>query len=169
MSTRKIEDIINEILTGDIHRNALDFAAYLRVNDVSLDDSDNNFWNGVYKDKGVCCINIYVSDKHGMCFDIFMEPPRSWITSLDGEINNENMISSVDERTKKIVWANIRPCDPTCGGGCSLKRIGILGKEFENVCKSILGIYNPNAETVDCMKRIIDGLKSDILVNAKST
>ncbi|MCL2641473.1 MAG: hypothetical protein FWD53_11545 [Phycisphaerales bacterium] len=58
MSKKRIEDVINGILMGDAQKNARDFVAFLRSNDVTLNDSDNSFWNAVYHGKGLCVINI---------------------------------------------------------------------------------------------------------------
>ena len=155
-NTRKIEDVANEILKGDVQSNVLDFVGYLRANDIALDDSKNYFWNAVYKDKGLCVINISVSDEYGMCFDTFINDlPSAWETAPDSV--------EIDERTKEILWANVRPHDPTCHGKCSPGSSKIIfGKAFDNLCSSFLGIYNPDAETVNCMKKIMSGLKNDI-------
>ena len=152
----KIEDVANATLKGDMQRNVLDFVDYLRANDVMLDDSKNYFWNAVYKDKGLCVINISVSDEYGMCFDTFINNlPIAWKNSSDS--------AKIDERTKEIILANLRPHDPTCHGKCSPgSNKVIFGKIFDNLCSSFLGIYNPDTETVDCMKKIIGGLKADI-------
>jgi len=174
MTKRKIEDVINDFHVGDDKealdslKNALDFVAYLRAKNVVLGDSDNNFWDGKYENETVCVINTYVSDEYGICFDTFMAPPHSWTTSYEDEHNKDDAVFPMDEHTKEIVWKNIRPCDPTCGGRCSPgKKLRILGKGFEKVCKCILGIYSLDAETVDCMKKMVDGRISDILTKTK--
>jgi len=163
MSNRKIEDVINDVLTGDAQRNALDFITYLRTNDVTLDDSDNYFWNGVYKGEGLCVINIAIYDDHSS-FDIFIKDlPNTWKNWPDGKKSDKCVDLPVDERTKEIVWANVRPHDPTCHGKCSPgSSKKILGKEYDNLCSSALGLYDPDTETVDCMKRIISARKNDI-------
>ena len=169
MSKRKIEDVINEFQIGsdteakDFVKNALDFIAFLKTNNVALGDSDNNFWDGKYENNVVCTISTYVSDEYGICFDTFMAPPHSWMTSFDDECSRDDTAFSMNERTKEIIWKNIRYCDPTCGGKCSPgKQISILGKEIEKVCKCILAIYFLDAETVECMKKMVEGRIRDI-------
>ena len=149
MSKRRIEDVVNEALKDDAQRNALDFVAHLKTIGVTLDDSDNYFWNAVYKGKGMCVINV---DTEHTSFDIFVNDfPVAW----------EN--GPVDERTKEIVWANVRPHDPTCHGKCSPgSRKVIFGKTFDNLCRSFLGIYTPDAKTTACTIKLMDGLKNDI-------
>jgi hypothetical protein len=155
-----IEDIIREKLTGDVQKNALDFVAYLRANEIEIppNEPDGDFWNASYKGEGVCVINLPAVYENHVGFDTFINDlPDAWKNSPD-----------MDERTKEIVWANVRPHDPTCHGKCSPgSRKIIFGKVFDNLCGSFLGIYSPNAETVDCMKKIIGGLKSDILADSK--
>jgi len=149
----QIDNIIKEKLTGEAQKNALGFVGFLRAKGVMLNDSDNYFWNAEYKGEGLCVINIAVYDDHAS-FDTFINDlPNSW--------------NPVDERTKEIIWANVRPHNPTCHGKCSpgSSRV-ILGKQFDNLCSSALGFYGPDAETVDCMKKIIDGLKDDIIGKA---
>jgi len=150
---RKIEDVINAKLTGEAQKNALAFVAHLEANGIPLGKSNNYFWNATYKGKGLCVINIAIYDDHSS-FDIFInELPSAW----------EREDFPVDERTREIIWANVRPCDPTCRGKCSPGSSKIIfGKQFDNLCGSFLGIYDPDAETVDCMKKIIDGLKNDV-------
>ena len=51
MSEKLIENVINEILSGDSQKTALDFAAFLRANEISLDynpdESESKpIWNG---------------------------------------------------------------------------------------------------------------------------
>ena len=144
---KTIEDIIRELLKGDEQKNALDFVAHLRVSGIEIPRHapDSYFWNPEYKGEGMCVLNI-TSDENGHYFDVFIQNlPDTWVT---GE--------TIDQRTKEIVWANIRRCDPTCHSKCSPgSRATICGKEFDGLCSSRLGIYSPNAETVECMKKII--------------
>ena len=153
MSMKRIEDVINDVLKGEAQTNALEFIAYLRAVDAVIGDSDNYFWHPTYKGKELCAINIEINDD-GASFDTFVNSlPIAWTAEGSGEHVD------VDERTKEIVWANVRPCEITNCGGCSPGiSINILGKQFNNLCGSFLGIYAPDAETVECMKKIVDGL-----------
>jgi len=153
MALRMIEDVIAERFSGDMQKNALEFIAHLRASDIVLNDSDNYFWNGEYKGKGVCVINIELSND-GASFDTFINAlPDAW----------DNNSASISERTKEIIWANVRPCDPSCdcGNKPTIDKI-IFGKECGKLCGSFLGIYDPDAETFSVMKRIVTGLKNDI-------
>ena len=52
---------------------------------------------------------------------------------------------------------------PTTSGTHNIRGISkvILGKEFNNLCGSFLGIYDPDADTINSMKKLVDGLISD--------
>ncbi|MCL2546449.1 MAG: hypothetical protein FWE06_04555 [Oscillospiraceae bacterium] len=156
----KIEDIINEVLMGEARKNALDFVEYLQTNGAQFSDSDNFFWNPTFNEKALFTINIAIYNDGAASFDTFINIlPSAW--------ENESAAALEDERTKEILWANVRPCVITDCKNCSpgYEKI-ILGKEFNNLCGCFLGIYGPDAETFTCMKKIFDGIKSDIIENA---
>jgi hypothetical protein len=75
----------------------------------------------------------------------------------------------LDEQTKKIAWKNIDFC---LSGGCCNDNMGkrkvIFGKEFDNVCIAILRFNNPNAEAVECLKKMVEIRKTDILRDVQS-
>jgi len=152
---KKIDDVINEVLKSDARKNALEFVEYLQVNGVTFPESDNNFWDVDYSEKRLFTINIEINDDDGTSsFDTFVWfLPDVW----------ENDCESTPERTKEILWANVRPCEITDCGKCSpgISK-NLFGKEFNNLCKNFLGIYNPDAGTVAFMKEIFDGIKNDI-------
>jgi len=148
-----IEKAITDHLKGEAQKNAHDFIAYLKVNDVAFHESDNNFWHPTYKGKDLFTLNVEVNDD-GASFDMFINLlPSEW----------ENAQYPIEERTKEIIWKNVRPCEITGCGNCSpgISK-NIFGKVFNNLCGSFLGIYNPDAETYNCLKKLFDGLKNDI-------
>ena len=165
---RKIEDVINEVHKDMSQKNALEFVEYLKANNAKFHDSDNYFWHPTYKDKELCIINIKINDDGIATFYmLFNNFPSAWITSSVGENNSDCIEFSENECTKKIVWANVRPCEITGCGDCSP---GIcktfFDKEFKNLCGYFLEFKNPNLKTMELMKRMIDEIKSDILKNA---
>ena len=44
MSEQKFEHVINEALTGDTQRNALEFAAFVRANEISCVRYTGGYW-----------------------------------------------------------------------------------------------------------------------------
>ena len=157
MSIKRIEDAIKQHLTGEAQKNALDFTAHLRAKDAVINDSDNYFWHPKYKGTELCIINIEVGET-GSSLDTFI---NSWPSAWENQPGAAE--PSIDDRVKEILWANVRPCEPDCNCRQSpgIRKV-IFGKEFNNLCRSFLGIYNPDADTVDCMKKIVDGLASDV-------
>ena len=190
MSTKKIEDAIREHLTGAAQENALDFITHLSAKGAVFEDSDNYFWHPQYKGHGTIIINLEVSDE-GASLDTFITHlPNAWENQQDiaipvshdtevAETPNASTTFSatgsvdmkrncydapnVDEREKEIIWKNVRSCEITGCGDCApgINKV-ILGKEFTNLCGSFLGIYDPDAETFECMKKLVDELMSDI-------
>jgi len=68
----------------------------------------------------------------------------------------------VDENLKELVWVHIH----TCGGcGCGNqpgKSMKIFGKEFDNLCTSILWFGNPDADTTEKLYKLAEVRKSCI-------
>jgi len=145
MSEKRIEDAFNEYFTGDTLKNALDFAEFLRANEMVY----NGDYEIHYKGKLACYIDT-PNDKSYMW--------RIWTV---GDYSNEYDEFPIDERTKEIAWANVVYCgncdDVDCDPG---KTEIIFGKEFVNVCRGAdnlaMRYKNPNAETLECMKKMVD-------------
>ena len=64
---------------------------------------------------------------------------------------------------KEIAWKHVDICG-NCGG-CKNpggNRKTIFGKEFDNICVTPMRFDNPNAETIECVKKLID-IRRDFL------
>jgi len=147
MSEQKIEVVINDVLKGDAQKNALDFAQYLKSNEMVANGAEVSN-NGT----PVCYIHIDGSD----------EKPGPWTIWTEGDYTQEHKDVLLDEHMKKIAWANVNICGD-CGAGCGPeKRKVIFGKEFDNVCNAIMAFNNPNAETLECVKKLIEMRKNII-------
>ena len=162
MAEQKIEDFINEVLTGDAQKNALDFAAYLRANEM-LFERGKGYWEGKlywlikYKNKYVCFILIGTEEKPG---------PGPWTIWSDDSSSNWFEDFPLDERIKEIAWKNVDFCG-NCGG-CRSKtgtRKTIFGKEFNNVCRTTMRFIDPDVEALECVKKMVELRKNDILRN----
>ena len=172
MSKRIIEDVIKEALTGDYQKNALELITYLRANEmqIPLGELETFIWEIKFKGELVCYFELSAE-----CWGVMSDQvPGTWINWSDGENNSLYEDVTVDEHINEIAWANIRICENTksgaepCGGECSPgRRKMILGKEFENVCVSALGLYGTDVEKypdmLECMKKMIEARKNDIL------
>ena len=159
-SRQSIEDSIVEILTGEAQKNALEFAAYLRANEM-LFEKGRGYWEGKlywlikYKEEYVCYILIGAEEKPG---------PGPWIIWSDDSGSNCFEDYSLDEQMKEVAWKNVDICG-NCGG-CDNPggtRKTIFGKDFNNVCRTAMNFTNPDVETLECVKKMVEIRKNDIL------
>ena len=165
MSEQKIENIIGEVLIGDARSNALEFAQYLRANKMFFEKcggywADKYYWGIKYDGEYVCFILISNEEKND---------PESWTVWSDDSGANTFGDSSTDEKTKEIIWRHVAVCDniDRCFDGCKRSRKIILGKELDNVCGTAIKFESPNAKTVECMKKMVEIRKNDILEKCK--
>ena len=151
MPEQNIEDFINEYLAGDTQKNALAFVAYLRENDMRFFRDNNGYWADklywhiTYNNEYVCFIlvNGYENDH--------------WIIWFEDGGSDCFADFPVDERTKEIAWANVDIFKGNCGGGqCEGLRKVIFGREFESLYRTLMCFTNPDTETVECMKKLVE-------------
>jgi len=147
----KIEDIVNNVLSGDVLNNALDFVAYLRENKLSPIWSAKNVWTVSYKTFRVCFIRLNgAADYHNLS-------AGSWnISPFIGEYD----ANSLSGELKEIAWANKKNCR-TCGQ-CALPLSAIFGKEFATSCECSLLFVNPNSKTIECTKQLVALRRNEI-------
>jgi len=144
MSNKRIEDAFNDVLNGDVLKNALNFVDFLSANEIIQVGQHEMY----YKDECVCYMDTR-NESH------------SWIVWTEGDYSNEHKGFPIDERTKKIAWANVMKCGNCDGVDCSPGKTKIiLGKEFENICnadnvKMAFMFINPDAETLECVKELV--------------
>ena len=164
MPEQKIESHINDVLAGSAQKLALDFVTYLRAQEMQFEKGtgyweDKRYWVIKYKDEYVCFIlvNGYGSVSH-------MDEPEGWIIWSDDSGGDWFASSSLDEHTKEIAWKNVDYCGH-CGGICDGgTHKTIFGKEFDKVCRTAFRFDNPNAEAVECAKRLVELRKNNIEV-----
>lgn len=165
MPAKRIEDVINDVLKGDAQQNALDFVAYLRANDIPIQESEA-YWDIQYKGKSVCFLWIDGADQAPGPWTIWSDQePGTWINWPEGDGSSVHKDFALNEHTKEIVWAHVNHC-ASCGSDCSPgKRKTVLGKAFDNLCGSALAFANPDAEALECAKKMVDMRKRDIVEN----
>jgi hypothetical protein len=143
----KLEKAIKRRLTGDAQKNALDFAAFLRVNDLSLE--------------------------RGIGFDgwnVYAKKTQIAMLAVDGEKNEFRIVLHVsgydgpaDDDLREFAWAHVVLCPQGCGSPTfcdeSRNRRTILGKEYESTCQSPLTFFNLDAEDLEKAEKLILMLK----------
>jgi len=153
MSAKRIEDVIGEVLTDNIRKNATDFINYLGADETAFEEG-GFCWSPEYKGEPLFHIKI----------GGYNNEPDIWIIWSADDYNGEN-VSSTDEHIKEFAWANICYCG-NCGGcGNPGRSAMVFGKEFDKVCHSALIFENPNAEAIESLKKLVDIRKSNILNN----
>ena len=146
-----IEAKINDILTGDSVKNALDFIAFAREGGISFEpNEEGNGW----------AVGGTVGDSIGYMIisnDVQMPAPWViWFNSCDFDCGD-----AVDDKIKETAWSHASQCGhchegwKDCGGGDRM----IFGKEFEMLCHSPLMFTEPDAETLAHMIELIGLLK----------
>ena len=151
---------IGNTLIGDARINAAGFIEYLLKSELQFERgkgywADKLYWMIKYKGEYVCFVLIS-GGKDNTELD-------GWVIWSDDSGSNWFADDSSDERLKEIAWKYVDICG-NCGGcknpGGSRKTI--FGKGFDNVCLTAMKFDNPDAETVECVKKLMELRKSDI-------
>lgn len=163
MLDQKIENMIGDVLTGDMQKNALKFFSYLIASDMLLERSkgywaDKLYWMVKYEDEYVCFILLNGSEDKA--------EHEGWTIWTDDSGSDCFVDFTPDESMKEIVWNHIDTC-ARCGGckhpGGSRKIL--FGKAFENVCVTAMKFINSDADTLACVKKLVEIRKHAILKN----
>ena len=154
-----IENTINEKLTGEARKNALDFITFMRENEFSCDWSgvDNDIlWTPAYKGEGFG--NITVAPEWSKENDGFI----LWI----GPVCDFENSGSADNDLKEFAWAHVVTCpqkkycgEGYCGAGKNHWKI--FGKEYESTCHAPLSFFNPDAKAFKHIKKLMLILKQN--------
>jgi len=168
----ELSDFIDGILEGDVKQSLLYFLEYCKTNKSLIRLSSGYLWGVYFKGKRVATIEITAK---GSRRGHYTYDDNSWIIGVcyldvtSPEFEN----FAVNEKLTGIIWKNVgycKNCLKTCVGaqepGLNKK---IAGKMFNKV--SICGYVkfkNPDAEALDCVKKLMELRKSNIISeNAK--
>ena len=160
MSEQKIEFFINNLLSNEARKNALDFIAYLRANEMLFERgegywADKLYWMISYRGKYVCFVLIGDPDTKTNSGDWTM-----WSDDSGSDWFNR---FPLDNHMKEIAWKNVDVC-ANCGsyknpGGT---RKNVFGKSIDNVCITAMKFVNPDVKALECMKKLTEMRKMDI-------
>jgi len=147
---KTIEEQINIVLSGETQNNILDFVAFLRENELSLDSNgDGEGWavGGIVGNSiGFMLVNG-VAEMPG--------PWTIWFNSCDfGD-------KPADDELKETAWNHASPCGHCHAGwkDCGCGDRTIYGREFKELCHSPLMFTAPDAKTLENLERLILILK----------
>ena len=162
----QIENVINERLIGDARKNALEFIAYLRENEIQLEREVGGYWDdkfyygAIFNNNFVCFILISNEEK---------TDPESWTVWSDDSGSRWFEDYLLDERLKEVAWKNVDVCgnetDTACGGCPSIggQPKTVFGKLFNNTCGTTFRFNNPSGIEIDCLMELMNIRKKDIL------
>ena len=159
----KIQDAIRDFLEGEKLENALSLLSFLEKIKLSNTWISTNNWKIMYKGKEVCYIGLTRNAAKKELCSWGVNPKFGPTKYSEGLMDNE--------RFKEIVWANVVHCKQCgighCDGGVP---ITLCGKEFKPVCYHVwISFSNPESETLDCIKKIIEIRKKNIAEEVPTT
>ena len=144
------EQSIKKHLKGDLQKNALDFAPYM-----------NDSFACTHLGENFCFMCV----DPGHLYIYFGNIPGSLCFRTD-ESNSDNKSYPMDESVKEFVWANVNQCNhfrtngKICGCGQQPGHsFTILGKKFDNLCNCPICFKNPDAETFEKIKELVEAWK----------
>jgi len=148
----KIEDELNEALSGDGLKNALDFIAYMKANGMTTHAEHHSAFE--YKGEWVCIVCI-----------IPVDGVPGWVI-FDNPLTSKFDDFPVGDDLKEFAWAHVNICT-SCGGssGCGSQpgRTKIIfGKEFKNICTSDVAFWNPDTDALKKIMQLIDIWKKSV-------
>ena len=148
---------INNAMAGDARKNALDFTAFLLANGITPECHESgDGWSVMYSGESIGFIVITGAEQ-------FPGPWTLWFNSCDfGD-------GAADYDLKEAAWTHASICghfssggkNCGCGNQPGFRRV-IFGKTFENRCHSPLMFHNPDAKTLEYVKRLMLALKQNI-------
>ncbi len=145
MANRNMEDAAKDMLEGGARANALDFIAFLRGKGIPLGEGDT-YWDVSLNGENVCFLWI----------DGQEAAPGPW-TIWSDQMPDTFADAQAEQGVRETAWANVNICG-NCGGcdnvGGTRKRV--LGREFDHLCNSTLAFTNPDADALDCAKRMME-------------
>jgi len=150
----KLEDVLNEKLSGEALKNALDFVAYMRENGMPPDMNEEWF---VYQGENVCTIITGVCEAHNMT-----GIGDNWSVYWS---NSDIYWAEKDEADKNLEEYVLR-CENPCGK-CPCEnspgiRKTVFGRVYENACYSTVCFDNPDAKELGYIKKLAEMRKKSI-------
>lgn len=154
-----IEDVVGDFLEGETLKNAMEFIAFLRDNNMNPRWSSANGWRVTgKKSKPICYIQLGGTKYAWMSY---LKVGDWVIGELEGfERKYLDEFISCDEM-KEFVWANIKPCN-RCSS-CGPRSGTYIGKAYGECCG--LRIINPDAKGVELAKKLVEANKRFIYTN----
>ena len=162
-----LEDFTESFLSGELKQAVTDYIAYCKENKISYPWGASNNWYLKFKGKRIGHLRLRIAGMKTGRVDVKKD---AWVLSLSINVNAPIYKEFIErEGFTKIVWKNVKRCEgclTTCSPG---RTMTILDKDFNSVCIGGWGIWfkNPDAETLDCFKKLTD-FQKDIITESKT-
>ena len=152
-----LEDHINNSeLSGRALKNALDFVAYMRANEMPPDPKDDNWFK--YKNQNVCIIMLDFPAAGD--WEIFWSDCDVYHSESDN--------SQADEQLSKFAQSHANPCSMEHEKCLKGRQKTIFGKEFECLCTSTMSFENPDTEELNYITELAEMRKQNIAIGKRS-
>jgi hypothetical protein len=137
---KTFEEKIISTLSGASQKNALDFAEFLKANEMTVDENHSQV---IYNGKTLAYMHI----------DGNAEMPGPWSVWPEGDFSDVPQDYDFAETMKEVALKHINLCDK-CGQPCAPgKNRTLFGKEFEGVCGSIMVFTDPGEDDLMCLQK----------------
>ena len=171
---RRIEDFIPEYLDGDIQKNMLDFAAWLRANKMSPGWAGfTNAWKATNKGRTICYMHLGAGGASNIkevkfVVAAFLENIGKYEeTVISEDLQNllwDNVFYCVQKPPESLPpeesrhYALTYPCNIwNCAPG---KNITVCEKELTNICRNgnrqHFWFHDPDGATLDSIKKLLE-------------
>jgi len=151
---RRLEEKLGKYYSGEQLKNGCDFIAHMRNTGIIPGIKQPNLFE--YLGENVCVL---------VDWTIF------WGDYTSTLLLDEYQDFPIDDDLKQFVWDNIHTCahfhtkGKECGcGGQPGKSVSLFGKEFDNVCSSIIYFNEPDADTLQKVYQLTELWKRAIEV-----
>jgi len=142
------EEEIKTHLIGDLQKDALEFLAYLESDELALDSVGEQ----------ICEILIHPINNQPYWNIYFFKHSSVF--------NTDRQDLPIDDELKEFVWSLVKTCTyfrtngKECGCGDQPgSNLTIFGKNFNNCCHAVIWFGNPDAETVNKIKKLVEAWK----------
>ena len=147
----QIENEIREKLSGDLQKNALDFVVYIKERGMTTDEIHPNVFR--YHGEAVCVLALHPNYDENIGWNIYLGDYDSTACSVE----YENF--PIDKQLKEFAWSHKHTCGKCGCDNQPGKRFKILGKEFDNVCTSLMWFGNASSEELEKLIKLVDLFK----------
>ena len=152
----KVEDVILDVVKKEHQKAALDFVGFIRANKMTPAWASKNAWKVNYKGKVLCYIRTSGTAHYHNLDD------GSWHINFAVYSDSVYDIAASDEAVKGI-WDKLRFCQKCANNNCApAKSLTINGKVFDKLCHQWLVMKNPDAEALDCVKKLVEAIRHSI-------